>query len=96
MAKGKKRSRSRSTKKAKKSARKVVRKKKTVKKVVKKKKAKRKATAKGPWLKKVHTAKNGATYVKNKRGQVRFKTGASKKYMAKLRKMRGKKKGKKK
>ncbi len=42
------------------------------------------------WLKKVHTAKNGAKYVKNKRGQVRFVTGASRAYMAKLRKMRGK------
>ena len=95
MAKGKKRSRSRSTKKsAKKSRKKSV--KKVVKKVVKKKKGKRKrAAAKGPWLKKVHKAKNGATYVKNKRGQVRFLTGASKQYMAKLRAMRGKKKAKK-
>ena len=94
MAKGKKRSRSRSTKKrAKKSVKKVTKKK--AKKPKKAKKAKRKATAKGPWLKKVYKAKNGATYVKNKRGQVKFKTGASKRYMAKLRKMRGKKKAKK-
>ena len=32
------------------------------------KKGKRKATAKGPWRKKVYKAKNGATYVKNKKG----------------------------
>ena len=51
---------------------------------------KRRATAKGPWLKKVYKAKNGARYVKNKKGQVKFVKGASKKYMAKLRKMRGK------
>jgi len=93
MAKGKKRSRSRSTKKHKKKSVKKV--KKAAKKPKKAKKAKRKATAKGPWLKKVYKAKNGATYVKNKRGQVKFKTGASKRYMAKLRKMRGKKKAKK-
>ena len=97
MAKGKaKRSRSRSTKKsAKKSAKKRVAKKKSVKKVVKKKGKRKRAAAKGPWLKKVHKAKNGATYVKNKRGQVRFLTGASKQYMAKLRAMRGKGKKKK-
>ena len=97
MAKGKKRSRSRSTKKpAKKSAKKSAKKRTPKKKVVKKKKGKRKrAAAKGPWLKKVHKAKNGATYVKNKRGQVRFLTGASKQYMAKLRAMRGKGKKKK-
>ena len=93
MAKGKKRSRSRSCKKhKKKSCKKHAPKKKAAK---PKKKGKRKATAKGPWLKKVYKAKNGATYVKNKRGQVKFKTGASKRYMAKLRKMRGKKKAKK-
>ena len=81
MAKGK-RSRSKSVKKVvKKVAKKVV---------AKKVKAKRKAVT-GPWRKKVYTAKNGATYVKNKRGQVKFVTGASKKYMAKLRKLRGKK-----
>jgi hypothetical protein len=81
-----KRSRSRSVKKvaAKKAAPKAA------KKVVAKKAGGR-GKAMGPWLKKVHKAKNGATYVKNKRGQVRFVTGASKKYMAKLRKMRGKK-----
>jgi len=90
------RSRSRSVKKVVK-AKKVVVKKVVVKKVKKvvAKKVKRKSTAKGPWLKKVWKAKNGATYVKNKRGQVKFVTGASKKYMAKLRKLRGKKKAKK-
>ena len=81
-----KRSRSRSTKKA--APKKATKAKKVVaKKVVKK----RRATAKGPWLKKVYKAKNGATYCKNKRGQVKFLTGASKAYMARLRKMRGKK-----
>ena len=59
-----KRSRSRSTKKAAPKARKA----KAVKKAPAKKVTKRRATAKGPWLKKVHKAKNGATYVKNKRG----------------------------
>jgi hypothetical protein len=29
---------------------------------------KKRAGAKGPWLKKVHKAKNGSRYVKNKRG----------------------------
>ena len=42
-------------------------------------------------MKKVYKAKNGATYCKNQRGQVKFLTGASKAYMARLRKMRGKK-----
>ena len=94
MARGKstgKRSRSRSVKKVKKVVKKVVAKK-VVKKVVKAKKVKRtRKAASGPWRKKVYTAKNGATYVKNKRGQVKFVTGASKAYMAKLRKLRGKK-----
>jgi len=51
---------------------------------------KKRGGARGPWLKKVHKAKNGARYVKNRKGQVKFVKGASKKYMAKLRKMRGK------
>ena len=63
-----KRSRSRTTKKA---VKKVVKAKKA-KKVVAKKAAPAKkggrGKAMGPWLKKVHKAKNGATYVKNKRG----------------------------
>ena len=81
----------RSKSKGKKAAKKVA--KKVVKKAAKKAAApkKKRATAKGPWLKKVYKAKNGATYCKNKRGQVKFLTGASKRYMAKLRKMRGKK-----
>lgn len=29
---------------------------------------KKRAGARGPWLKKVHRAKNGSRYVKNKRG----------------------------
>jgi len=42
---------------------------KVVKKVVKVKKVKRtRKAAAGPWLKKVYKAKNGAKYVKNKRG----------------------------
>jgi hypothetical protein len=87
-----KRSRSRSVKKvaAKKAAPKAA-KKVVAKKAAPAKKAGGRGKAMGPWLKKVHKAKNGATYVKNARGQVRFVTGASKKYMAKLRKMRGKK-----
>ena len=76
MAKGKAKSRSKSAKKGKKSKAKKAPKKKAA---PKKKKGKRKrAAAKGPFLKKVYKAKNGATYVKNKRGQVRFLTGASK------------------
>jgi len=51
-------------------------------------------SARGPWMKRVYKAKNGATYRKNKRGQVRFMTGASKAYMARIRRRRGK--GKKK
>ena len=86
MAKGKKRSRSRKAKPAKKA-------KKCCKKAKPAKKAKRKATARGPWLKKTYKAKNGARYVKNAKGQVKFVKGASKRYMAKLRKLR---KGKKK
>jgi len=58
------------------------------------KKKKGRGSAKGPWMKKVYKAKNGATYVKNRRGQVRFMTGASKAYMARIRRRRGK--GKKK
>ena len=59
-----KRSRSRSTKKvAAKKTRKVA-----AKKAAPKKKAGGRGKAMGPWLKKVHKAKNGATYVKNKRG----------------------------
>ena len=63
-----KRSRSRSTKKV--AAKKAAPAKKA-KKVVAKKAApakKGRGKAMGPWLKKVHKAKNGATYVKNKRG----------------------------
>ncbi len=44
--------------------------------------------------KNLYTAKNGAKYTKNARGQVRFVSGASKEYLAKIRKKRGK--GKKK
>ena len=39
---------------------------------------------------KLYTASNGAKYVKNARGQVRFVSGASKAYLAKIRKKRGK------
>jgi hypothetical protein len=42
---------------------------------------------------KTYTAKNGALYTKNARGQVRFISGASPAYLAKIRKKRGKKKG---
>ncbi len=62
----------------------------------KKGKKKGRGSAKGPWLKRIWKAKNGATYVKNKRGQVRFMTGASKAYMARIRRKRGKGKRKKK
>ena len=55
---------------------------------------KKRGGARGPWMKKVYKAKNGATYRKNRRGQVRFMTGASKAYMARIRRRRGK--GKKK
>lgn len=39
---------------------------------------------------KTYVAKNGAKYVKNARGQVRFISGASPAYLAKIRKKRGK------
>jgi hypothetical protein len=55
-----------------------------------KKGKKRRGSARGPWGKKVFKAKNGATYVKNRRGQVKFLTGASKAYMARIRRRRGK------
>lgn len=42
---------------------------------------------------KTYTAKNGAKYVKDARGRVRFISGASKAYLAKIRKKRGKKRG---
>jgi hypothetical protein len=44
--------------------------------------------------KKLYTASNGAKYTKNARGQVRFVSGASKEYLAKIRKKRGKAKAK--
>ena len=37
----------------------------------------------------VYTAKNGAKYIKLANGQCRFISGASKKYLNKIRKMRG-------
>ena len=43
---------------------------------------------------KTYTAKNGAKYTKNARGQVRFISGASAAYLAKIRKKRGKAKPK--
>ena len=43
---------------------------------------------------KLFTAKNGAKYSKDSRGRVRFVSGASKEYLAKIRKKRGKKKPK--
>jgi hypothetical protein len=58
-------------------------------------KKKGKGSAKGPWGRRVYKAKNGAKYVKNKKGQVKFISGASKAYMARIRRKRGKK-GKKK
>jgi len=45
--------------------------------------------------KKVYTAKNGARYTKDARGRVRFISGASPAYLAKIRKKRGKGKAKK-
>jgi len=59
------------------------------------KKTKKRGGAKGPWLKRIWKAKNGSTYVKNRRGQVKFLTGASRAYMARIRRRRGRK-GKKK
>ena len=56
---------------------------------------KKRGGARGPWMKKVYKAKNGSTYVKNRRGQVKFLTGASRAYMARIRRRRGRK-GKKK
>jgi hypothetical protein len=61
----------------------------------KKGKKKGRGSAKGPWLKRIWKAKNGSTYVKNRRGQVKFLTGASRAYMARIRRRRGRK-GKKK